>query len=328
MPANLPPQYFEAEKAYKAASTPEQKIEALEAMLAIMPHHKGTDKLRAELRARIARYSSEAQRRPSTGKRGNIYDIKKEGAGQVVVVGLPNSGKSQLVSALSGATLEISDYPFTTKSPTPAMMRFQNVQIELVDLPPVTDREARPWLPRLLKNADAMLIVVDLSNDPLGQMEIVLRELQEMKVRPLGNSVMPETAIGVVQKKASIIANKADVPGAGDNYQKLNSAYGDDFSVIAISAREGKNLDAAKSGIFEVLEVIRVYTRPPGKKPDFDGPTVLKKGSAIGDFAGSIHKDFRVKLRYAQVWGSGKFEGQRVGKDHVLADGDVVELHV
>ena len=161
MPANLPPQYFEAEKVYRQAKTPEEKVEALETMLAIMPKHKGTDKLRADLRRKIAKFSEEAQRRPSVTRKGSAYNIRKEGAGQVVLVGLPNVGKSQLVSTLTDAFPEIADYPFATKVPLPGMIRFENIQIQLMDMPPITDREAKPWFSHLLRNADILLIMVD-----------------------------------------------------------------------------------------------------------------------------------------------------------------------
>ena len=137
MPANLPPQYFAAEKRFRAAKTIPEKIEALEAMLAIMPKHKGTDKLRADLRGRMAKLSAEAERARATSRKGTSHYIRKEGAGQAVLVGLPNVGKSQLVAALTEATPEIGEYPFTTRSAIIGMMPFENVQIQLIDLPPL-----------------------------------------------------------------------------------------------------------------------------------------------------------------------------------------------
>jgi ribosome-interacting GTPase 1 len=327
MPANLPPQYHEAEKVYRSAKTPEEKVEALETMLAIMPKHKGTDHLRAELRRRIAKHQEEAERRPSTGKKGG-YNIRREGAGQIVLVGLPNAGKSQLVSALTEAKPDVADYPYTTKAPTPGMMKFENIQIQLVDMPPVIDREAKPWLSHLLRNADVLLVMVDLGEDPCPQMEAVLGELDRMKVRLMGSEVKDELLIGVAQKKALIVGNKSDLDRIGENFKLLNSRYGGKTPVVAISAKEGTGLEDMKQTIYSLLDIIRVYTKAPGMKADLNEPVILKKGSTVEEAAEAIHKDFRRNLKFAQVWGSGKFDGQRVSRGHVLEDGDIVEFHV
>jgi ribosome-interacting GTPase 1 len=327
MPANLPPQYHEAEKVYRSAKTPEEKVEALETMLAIMPKHKGTDHLRAELRRRIAKHQEEAERRPSAGKKGS-YNIRREGAGQIVLVGLPNAGKSQLVSVLTEAKPDVADYPFTTKAPTPAMMKFEDIQIQLVDMPPIIDREAKPWLSHLLRNADILLIMVDLGEDPYPQMEAVLGELERVKVKLIGSEVKDELLIGVAQKKALLVGNKSDLDGMGVNFRILNSHYGGKLPVISISAKEDIGLDDMKRAIYSLLDIIRVYTKAPGMKADLNEPVILKKGSTVDEAAEAIHKDFRRNLKYAQVWGSGKFDGQRVSRGHVLADGDIVEFHV
>ncbi|MFC2058980.1 GTPase [Chloroflexota bacterium] len=328
MPANLPPQYFEAEKAYRLAKVPEDKVEALETMLAIMPKHKGTDKLRAELRRRIAKYLEEAERRPSGARTGSTYNIRREGAGQIALVGLPNSGKSELVSALTGNLVEVADYPYTTKTPTPVMLMFENIQIQLLDMPPITDRDAKPWLSHIFRNADALLIVVDLGTDPVSQMVTVAAELDKMMVKLLGKTDGEDLLPGVVRKKVLVIANKCDLNYSAESYGGLKLEYGDEFIIIPASAKEGVDLEGVSRGIYDLLGIIRVYTKSPGKKPDFEDPIVLKKGSTIEDAAESVHKDFRNKLKYVQVWGSGKFDGQRVSRGHVLEDGDVVELHV
>jgi len=328
MPANLPPQYHEAEKIYRSAKTPEEKVEALEAMLAIMPKHKGTDHLRAELRRRIAKHQEEAQRRPSAGRKGSSYNVRREGAGQIVLVGLPNAGKSQLVSALTDAAIEVADYPFATKVPAPGMMRFENIQIQLVDMPPLTDREAKPWLSHLLRNSDVLLIMIDLGEDPLIQMDAILAELEGMKVRIIGMEMTDELLIGVAQKKALLVGNKNDLSNAAENYNLLKSHYGDKLAVVSISAQKGIGLEEMKRAIYNLLDIIRVYTKSPGARADLDEPVVLKTGSTVEEAAASIHKDFLRNLKYAQVWGSGKFDGQKVSRGHVLEDGDVIEFHI
>jgi hypothetical protein len=325
MPANLPPQYFDAEKRYRQAKTPEDKIQALEVMLAIMPKHKGTDRLHGDLRRKIAKLTEEAERKAATS-RASFY-IRREGAGQVALVGLPNVGKSQLLAAVTDASPEIADYPFTTKSPNIGMMKFENIQVQLVDTPPVTGRDSRVWLNNIARNADLIAIVVDLSNNPTQQVEATLQELENIGIVPISNNIT-EATIGKRQRKMLIIGNKSDLENSGAGTKQLNSQYGTQFTVISISASEGNNIEVLKSGIFTALEIIRVHTKTPGKKADLTDPVILKRGSTVKETAEEIHKDFKSKMKYAVVWGSGKFDGQRVGQDHVLQDNDIIELHI
>jgi hypothetical protein len=326
MPANLPPQYFEAEKRYRQARTPQEKVEALEDMLSIMPKHKGTDRLRAELRTKIAKFYDEAQKRPLIGRKGSLlYYIKKEGAGQAVLVGLPNVGKSQLVSAVTEASPEVANYPFTTQVPIPGMMKFENIQIQLVDLPAITAPQVDSWLPNVLKNADLLLIVVDLSQDPVTQLEAIIERLEKFRINLFDQAeVEPRT----VQKRALIVGNKRDLEGAEEGYHRLSSRYGEEFPLVYLSAKEGDGLKELGENIYKALDVIRVYTKAPGQPPELKEPVVVKKGSTVEEVAESIHKDFRSKLKYALVWGSGKFDGQQVKRQHVLQEGDIVELHI
>jgi ribosome-interacting GTPase 1 len=325
MPANLPPQYFDAEKQFRTARSPEEKTEALEAMLAIMPKHKGTDKLRADLRRKIAKISEEAERKYATSRIS--FHIRKEGAGQVALVGLPNVGKSQLLAAVTEASPDIGEYPFTTRAPTIGMMRFENTQIQLVDTPPVTGREARTWVNNIARNADLIAIIVDLSDQPAEQVETTLQELENMGIVPT-TSDSAEATIGRRQRKMLIIGNKNDLESSSTSQTQLKSQYGARFPIIGISAAEGNSLEELKRVIFEALDIIRVHTKTPGTEPDLTNPVILNRGGTVKDAAESVHKDFRSKLKYAVVWGSGKFDGQRVGQEHVLQDGDIIELHI
>lgn len=189
MPANLPPQYFEAEKRYRRAKTPQEKIEALEEMFSLMPKHKGTDRLRAELSSKIAKFYEEAEKRP-------------------------------------------------------------------------------------------------------------------------------------------FVANKVDSENAGSRPESLVSRYSGRFTVVPVSAKRGDGLEQLREGIYKTLDIVRVYTKPPGGKADLTEPSVVRRGSTVGDVAETVHKDFARNLKYAQVWGSGKFDGQRVRRDYILQDGDIVELHI
>ena len=328
MPANLPPQYFEAEKQYRRARDPEEKIAALQTMLAIMPKHKGTDKLHAELRRKIAKLSEEAEREHATSRRGDPHYIPKEGAGQAVLVGLPNVGKSQILTSVTGASSIVADYPFTTHEPVPGMMKFENVQIQIVDAPAITNRDAQPWFGNLLRNASILIIVVDLTDDPTTQMELLVEELEKRRITIVGPENEDEVEPGQIKKKALIVANKGDIAGSMQGLRELESRYGEEFPLIGISAKAGSGLDDFKARVYRSLDVLRVYTKAPGGKPDFEDPVILKRGSTIEDAAESVHKDFRAKLKYALVWGSGKYDGQRVKRDHIMQDGDVVELHI
>ncbi len=313
MPANLPPQYFEAERDFRQAKSPAEKITALEEMLAIMPKHKGTDKLRAELRQRIAKLTQAAGKKLATQRASMV--IPKEGAGQVAIIGPPNSGKSQLVSTITNASPAVAEYPYTTQSATPGMMEFKNIKVQLIDTPPLSTQPAPWWLPPILRRADALLAVIDLSKSPLEQLEILTSQLEQMRITTGQNA------------RVLIAANKVDLDNTRPNYTALKNRYERQLPVIAISAKEGTGLEELKRKIFEVLDIIRVYTKTPGKKPDFDDPIILEKGSTLADAAAAVHKDFQARLKYARIWGSGKHDGLMVRRDHILEDEDVIELH-
>ncbi len=324
MPANLPPQYFEAEKNFRQAKNPLEKIAALEEMLAIMPKHKGTDHLRAELRARIAKLTQLADKK--SGARRASMVIEREGAAQVAVIGLPNAGKSQLISSITNASPAVAEYPFTTQSATPGMMEFENIKIQLIDTPPLAPQSTDFWLPPLLRRADALLVVVDLSSDPLEQMAAITDHLEKMRII-LGDTVV-DPEFTVWHQKALIIGNKLDRDNASQNYTALKDKYGGQFPLISISAREGTGLEELKAKIYQVLDIIRVYTKAPGKKPEFDDPIILERGSTLADAAADVHKDFAARMKYARIWGSGKHDGVMAKRDHVLQDGDIIELHL
>ena len=326
MPANLPPQYFEAEKRFRSARDPEEKIAVLEEMLAIMPHHKGTDRLHAVLRQKIAKFSQEAERKLATARRAGFY-IAREGAGQVMLVGLANSGKSQLLAAVSEAIPDIAEYPFTTKTPIPGMMKFEDIQIQLVDTPPIGYKEVRVLLSNVLRSADLIAIAMDLSLEPISQVEASLQGLREARIEPLidGGS---EATPGSYPRKMFIVGNKNDLAGSNENWERLRSKYANMFPLVSISAREGRGLEEFRRAIYQALNIIRVYTKTPGTKADLTDPMVLEKGSTLEEAAESLHKDFYQNLKYAVVWGSGKYDGQRVSKGHILQDGDIVEFHI
>jgi len=328
MPANLPPQYKEAEERYRQARTTPEKILALEEMLAIIPHHKGTDKLIAQLRKRLSQHKEESQRRPSTSRQIDPFVIKKEGASQVVLVGLPNCGKSQILASLTNALPLIADYPFTTRVPLPGMMKFENIQIQLLDAPPLMDEYAESGLFNLIRNADALAVVLDLTEDCGTQIDLILEELARCRTKVLKKGEEKKFEIGLFYKRAVFIGNKADLKEAQENCRDFLNKFSKIYPILCTSAKENLNLDSLKREIFTILDTVRAYTKAPGKTADLDDPVILPKGSTVLDFASQIHKDFVQKLKFARIWGSEKYDGQMVQRDYVLRDGDIIELHV
>ncbi len=327
MPANLTPAYHAAEQRYRAARTLEERIAALQEMLAVIPKHKGTEHLRGDLRARLARLLDELEQ-PPPGKRGaaSPWSIRKEGAGRAVLVGPPNSGKSALLARLTGAGARVAAYPFTTELPQPGILRVGGARIQLIDTPPLVAGHSEPALYGLLRTADVLVPVLDLSAGPaeqLAELRGALAARNLLLIAPDGEGG-PE---GWTAKRAVIAASKADLPGAAEALAALTTAA-EGLPVVPVSAESGAGLEALGQAIFQALGVIRVFTKAPGREPDRDDPVVLPVGSTVLDFAAALHRGWEKRLKYALLWGaSGRFAGQRVAKEHVLADGDAVELH-
>jgi ribosome-interacting GTPase 1 len=304
MPANLPPQYFEAERRYREAKEIPEKIRALESMLAIMPKHKGTDKLRGQLRSKLSKLKLESERKGGPGRRASLFNVKREGTAQVLLLGFANVGKSQLVSVLTNANAEVADYPITTRKPIPGMMPFENIQIQLVDVPPINLEIGEAWLSPMVRNADALMIMVGLDSDTVVQMEGVLTKLEGIRINPIGRNEegIHEGQEGVFEpKRALIVANKVDVEGAQERDEALRERYGGFLRVFSLSAQRGVGLEDLKRGIFEALDIMRIYTKPPGKDADFTEPVILKRGSTVEDAAHSVHKDFARKMKFARI---------------------------
>ncbi len=329
MPANLPPQYFEAEKRYRQAKEPRDKLKILQEMFAIMPKHKGTDKLQADLKFRISKLKKEMQQKKKTARRGDQYFVDKEGAAQVVLIGAPNVGKSQILSSVTNATPEVAPYPYTTLKPLCGMIQFENIQIQLVDTPPISSDFMEPWLSGIIRNADLVMLVVDLGSFNMrGETETVFRRLDDYKIQLETEEKETNPLDGIAHKKTSLLANKSDSERSEENLTVLKELYGQRFPIFTVSAQKGINIEELKRYIFERLQILRVYTKTPGEKADFEDPVILNIGSTLLDAARTIHKDFARNLKYARIWGTGVYDGQMVQKDFVLKDGHVVEFHI
>ena len=335
MPTNVPPQYREAEDRYRQAKTPQAKIAALQEMLAIMPKHKGTDHLKAQLRARLSQQMAILEgpsKGPSGSGRVEPFSLPKQGAGRATLIGPANVGKSLILAKATGAQTRVGAYALSTQKPVPGMFPYEDVVIQAVDTPPITDVNTQSRLYGLLRNSDIFVVVLDLSADPIGQAREVLSVLDQWGFRLIGRGESPDGDNPWLTKPLILVGNKADVPGALDRFQELEAAYRDAYSLVMTSAEEDVGLDDLGREIFLALKMIRVYTKSPRKKlEDFvrTDPVVLPVGSTVAEAADQIHKELAHGLKYAVLWGqSGKFEGQRVGRNHQLTDGDVIELHV
>ena len=313
MPANLSPDYLSAEQDYRAARTTAEKVAALERMLATIPKHKGTEKLQADLKRRISQTRKDAQKKGATHSTP-FYLVDHEGAGQVALIGPPNSGKSQLVRALTHAEPEVADYPFTTRFPTPGMMTFENVQVQLLDLPPVSPDYCEPWMAQALRNASASVLLADV-NDPdiLDQLEFISKQLADWRVPP------PRLLAG----------NKVDKADGEGNFRALAELFGDRWRYVPVSALTGSHLDDFRRAVFDLLGVVRVYTKVPGKKADLTSPYVLAAGKTVHDAARHVHKDFAEHLKYARLFRpEGSRDGLIVERTHVVEDEDILEFHI
>jgi len=328
MPANLPPEYLEAEKRYRAAKNATEKLACLEDMLTLLPKHKGTDKLRADLRKRVSKVKAASQAKKGVSKRESAFHIDKEGAGQVVVIGPANVGKSALVAKLTNANPEVADFPLTTWKPTPGMMPVENIQIQLVDTPPLNRDYVEPELLDLIRRSDIILLVVDLQTDPVEQLEETVNLLEEHRIVPshLRDKYEEQRLLKFIP--FLVLANKNDDENTDENLEIFRELTDNDWPIISVSTITGRNLELLKNTLVDKLQIIRVYSKAPGKEPDLTAPFVLKRGSTVEDFASKVHKDFVDKLKIAKVWGEKVFDGQMVQRDYILRDGDVVELHI
>jgi ribosome-interacting GTPase 1 len=325
--ANLTPQYHDAEERFKRAADHAEKLAALREMIALLPKHKGTEKMLADLRKRLSKLEDEAAHAPRGGHRTEVGHVKREGAGQWVLLGPPNAGKSALLAALTHAHPEVGEYPFTTRAPLPGMMEFEDVQVQLVDTPAVAEGHTEPYLPNLAHDADGVLLVLDVTADDTASAVGLLRELlARARVWPRTRPLPPNAPPFLQPKPVLILGNKAEEDD-GTFAALAREAVGADLPFFPVSAVTGAGLETLREVLFHELKRIRVYGKEPGKKPDLARPFVLPEGATINDLAVHVHKEIAERLKFARLWGHAKFDGQQVDRHHVLADRDVVELH-
>ncbi len=340
MPANLSPEYKDAQEAFRRAREPQEKLECLREMLRTIPKHKGTEHLQAEIKTRIRELGDElGGPKKGAARKGPELTVRHEGAAQAALVGPPNSGKSSLHARLTGSHAGVGSYPFTTKYPLPGMLPQEDVQFQLVDLPPVTEEYMEPWMGGTLQNTDAVLLVFDLS-DPacVDQLDVVLRRVREKNVtlvpRPSGAEVPPASGESEIDPfravlPALLLANKADrLADPNAELAVFRELAPDPFVSLAVSAETGRGLSAVGPALFDLLGIVRVYPKVPGHAPDRGRPFTLRDGGTVREVAQQVHRGRAAELKFARVWGkSAEFDGQQVSAGHTVKDADVVELH-
>lgn len=331
MAANLTPQYLEAEAEYKKVQTAEERLACLKRMYALLPKHKATEKLQAELKKKISDTRAEVDQERRSSKKGGVsHKIPRQGAGQYVIVGAPNAGKSRLLGRLTRATPEVAPYPFTTRVPYAGMMDWEDVRVQLIDTPPITADYMEGYLSSMVRSADAGLLLVDLGDDdgPFAAQGVIDRLAQVKTILAGEASASKSEAGGVHVTKTLLVANKIDLPGAEDRLEVVRELFGKKFPMHVIAAEHGTGLEELRTAIYQFLNVIRVYTKKPGKPPDLTAPFTCPAGSTLVELAALVHRDFAEKLKSARIWGAGVYDGQMITRDHVLHDKDIVELHV
>jgi hypothetical protein len=332
MPANLTPQYQAADARYRAAQTAEEQLAALEEMWRELPKHKGTEKMQAELKKKLSALKREVQagaHRHSGAGKADPYAIPKTGAAQFALLGPPNSGKSSIVGSLTHAHVRIADYPFSTELPVPGMATFEDIQIQLIDTPPVTAEHVPTGASGLWHSAEGLIIVGDLAAEScVEDVDVCLRLLADRRIElTAGPRECPREAGAMLKQPGLVFACKADAPEAADNLALLRAFVGDRVRIEPLSVRQPASLARVPRLLFELAHVIRVYAKPPGRKPDLDEPFVVPAGSDLHAVARRIFGGREVKVHAARIWGAGVADGQHVQMEHVLRDKDIVELH-
>lgn len=342
MAVNASPIYKKAEERYRGASSPAEKLAALEEMLRLVPKHKASEKLQQQIKQRIKNLREDAQRGAKSSHAGaaahDPFAFHRAGAGAVVLLGAANSGKSSIVGALTNAKVEIADFPFSTHAAVPGIAHHEDVPIQLVDMPPLMDGKPQPGMMHAYRRADAILLVLDLAAiDLIDQFEQCLAALKEHHLRPVASPQPHEdaaedldafdAAADAMPKRVLVAANKCDTPGALDNLAPLRELCPTDLNMIPVSARTGEGLPQMMAALFDLLHVIRVYAKKPGKPADKEAPFILPVGATVYDMAELVHKEMAEHLKHARIWGGTVHDGQQVTAQHELTDRNVVELH-
>jgi len=339
MPTNVTPDYKKAEQAFRQAREPRERLECLREMMRTIPKHKGTEHLQADIKSRIKQLSEELSAPRKGGRRsGPSHVVRSDGAAQISLIGPPNAGKSSLHARLTGSRTEVGPYPFTTHLPVPGMLPHGDIHFQLVDLPPISAEFMEPWLLATMQPADGVLLVIDV-NDPecVDQIPALMGKLAEKKI--FLRAQWPGLPLETGSTSASddpfrldlptlLVANKCDLDPDPEEAAILEELLGLRFPALTVSATSGEGLEQLAPFLFQALEIVRVYTKSPGKPADSEKPFTVRRGDTVLDVARLVHRDIARDLKFARIWGKNVFDGQQTGPDHPVEDGDIVELHL
>ncbi|MFO7890256.1 MAG: TGS domain-containing protein [bacterium] len=325
MPANLPPNYYAAEKRFREESDPKAKVKILKEMLAIMPKHKGTDHLQGDIKKKISKYSSLSQKKSATKQTASLDNIPREGVGQISLVGLPNSGKSLLINYFTNVNSKVANYPFSTFKPFQGMMQYEDINIQIIDLPPISLEYDEQYVHNIIRLTDLAIVLLDLTsfdivadykliNELLGEHNIYL--VKDGDKRPQGTDAYKSTLV---------VGTKCDIAHISPN--DINTIIDDDIPSVCLSLKDISGTQQFAATVFQRLNIIRIYTKAPGQKKDFGKPYILQRGSNVYDAAEAIHKELAENMKYARIWSRNKYDGQRVDREYILNDGDIIEIH-
>ena len=332
MPANLPPQYYELERQFKAELDNVEKLRMAQELLRIMPKHKGTAKVQADMKTKISKIKKLiAGGEKSHGARTSVsFDsMQKEGEKQIILVGPPNCGKSSLLDSLTHAKPLVADYPYSTREPMPGMMTFKEVPLQLIDTPPISEELYESYMSGLIRTADVVVIVVDLASETMEKdIEFILEKMEEKKINLIPHIPDEDAVYNKTSDKLTVIsAHKFYEDESGEKLQIIKEKFRN-FSVVPTSILDEDSLENLKQSIFEIMKIIRIFTKRIGHDPVLENPIILPVGGTVLQAAVSLHKDFGQKLKFAKLWGEGKYDGQKALADFVLADGDIIEFHM
>lgn len=328
MAVNATPQYKKAEEEYRRAQSVAEQIECLEKMLVLLPKHKASEKVQMDLKTRIKEARAELAAEKAAPKKVKGYKFPRQGAGQVVILGGPNAGKSRVLAELTSAKPEVAPYPFTTREPQPGMMPWEDVTVQLIDTPPITDTFFEAYMPNLVRVADGVLLCFDGSSDDAPEQTAeVIRQIESRKTLLARESGFVEDDLTQVCVKTLLVVTRADDPGRADRVAFFEEMLPGRFDPLLVEFDRPESVQALRDAVYDMLGVMRVYTKAPGKPAEYKSPFTLPRGASVEELAERVHKDLAAKLTHARIWGSGVHDGQSVGRDHVLADRDLVELH-
>jgi uncharacterized protein len=298
MPINASHEFYSAEKKYLESKGSDEQIYWLEEMIRKAPKHKSSENLLKELRIRLKKLKEKKEK--SAKKGGGKKGIKK-GDFQVLLIGLGNSGKSCLLGKITNAIGKVTDFPFATKEPVVGTMEYKDVKVQVIDMPSLS---SDGFDFGIVHTADLLVFVVEQLGD-IGESSKMLRFDKENDL---------------------IVINKTDRIGEMEKRKLKERLMSEKFNGFLISCLTGDGIEDLKEGIFKKMGAVRVYTKEPGKEKS-NRPIVLQSGVKVRDVAEKILKGFSKRIKETRVTGpSGKFVNQKVGLEHELKDGDVVEF--